>query len=186
MTRLSDILPTVRPVTKKRERFLPAGPVVEQEAFSADELEAESLDPDWVAPPQLSLDRSDPLSGPPGRITEDVKRIAERNPGGLFARAIRNETERRQVFVDLWAELRHNQPSPTKRSLAKLLREIAGSQAAIMERDAYVRLAAWAINAAVKKSMELSIWPVPVAGIMTDIKEDLDSPVPNIRDEEAA
>jgi hypothetical protein len=58
--------------------------------------------------------------------------------------------ERQAVLADLIVELGHQQPAPTMTGLANCLREVKAAKdgVPVMLRDAYLRLAAWAIAAA--------------------------------------
>lgn len=100
----------------------------------------------------------EPPDDAPGRFTQP--NLNRRH--GPHEAGIRNELERRAVFADLWTELRHEQPEPTIEALAELLKTISDAPILVMERDALIRLAAWAIAHASKTSAKMSPEPPPV------------------------
>lgn len=84
-----------------------------------------------------------------------------------------NERMRRQLFVDLWMECRHDQPAFNRKELAKLLREIAGTNVLVMKRDALVRLCAWSLSAAAAIDQErLKRKAVPVPDWQSEREEE--------------
>lgn len=94
--------------------------------------------------------------GPDGAAVQAEMNEEMRTRNGRIGFLLR---ERAQVFRDLVVECGHNRGPGTSQEIKKLLSAAVLADVPIMKRDAWIRVAAWALDRAVEAAMETPAVP---------------------------